>query len=428
MHGSTRTTQASTLFSSKRECAGHRPSATGSRIGHDKRGHDKRGHGRGAALIATALLALAVMSPASAQRQGNTQWAANAPGSSCKVWGPSMLINAGGDQSDYLMRYQGACKDGVAQGRGTATWLYRWADSKVHSTWTGNFVDGIFVGQQPVRSVTGLPGDRFLIPLEASTPRVLLLSRSEQTGALEMCKIEKVYVEAGTGPNALALDDDEATKAALSQAVDAVRKQCPQAGRLSLEVYAGPVQADANGRIQNPLVTAAVRENDNAIASYTNRSSDAKRRAVQSAQRAEQDAASRDRFIDFSRRNSLSTWALSSQLDENPFLFSGQRVGVMLQLERMISPTQAVVRDLRERAGGSVLLSGITPETFRSTYAVVAATVAPQRAKVDGVYRGELTELQAVEALPCSDRYCAELTGWMRLGEPLDWGKPMRWN
>jgi len=423
MHGSTRKTQASNPFSSAHELAGRGPASTESKICIGKRGVGKR-----AALISAALLTIAAMSPASAQRQGNTQWAANAPGSSCKVWGPSMLINAGGDQSDYLMRYQGACKDGVAQGRGTATWLYRWADGKVHSTWTGNFVDGIFVGQQPVRSVTGLPGDRFLIPLEASSPRVLLLSRSEQTGALEMCKIEKVYVEAGTGPNALALDDDEATKAALSQAVDAVRKQCPQAGRLSLEVYAGPVQADANGRIQNPLVSAAVRENDNAIASYTNRTSDAKRRAVQTSQRAEQDAASRTRFIDFSRHHGLTTWALSSQLDENPFLFSGQRVGVMLQLERMISPTQAVVRDLRERAGGSLLLSGITPETFRNTYAVVAATVAPQRAKLDGVYRGELTELQAIEALPCSERYCAEWTGWMRLGEPLDWGKPMRWN
>ena len=383
---------------------------------------------RAALLAGSAVLALAASFSVSAQRQGNTQWAANAPGSTCKVWGPSMLISAGGDQSDYLMRYQGACKDGVAHGRGTATWLYRWADSKVHSIWTGNFVDGIFVGQQAVRSVTGLPGDRFLIPLEASSPRVLLLSRSEQTGALEMCRIDKVYVEAGTGANALALEDDEATKAALSQAVDTVRKHCPQAGRLSLEVYAGPVQADANGRIQNPLVSAAARENDNAIASYTNRTSDAKRRALQTSQRAEQDAASRTRFIDFSRRHSLSTWALSSQLHENPFLFSGQRIGAMLQLERMISPTQAVVRDLRERAGGSLLVSGITPETFRSTYAVVAATVAPQRAKVDGAYRGELTELQAVDALPCTERYCAEWTGWMRLGEPLDWGKPMRWN
>ena len=384
---------------------------------------------RQAALIAaTAMVALAASFPATAQRQGNTQWAANAPGSTCKVWGPSTLISAGGDQSDYLIRYQGACKDGVANGRGTATWLYRWAEGKVHSSWAGNFVDGIFVGQQPVRRVTGLPGDRFLIPLEGSAPRVLLLSRSEQTGALEMCKIEKVYMEAGTGTNALALDDDDATKAALSRAVDTVRKQCPQAGRLLLEVYAGPVQADANGRIQNPLVSAGVRENESAVTSYTNRASDARRRATQAAQRAEQDSASRTRFMDFSRRHGLSTWALTSQLDENPFLFSGQRVGVMLRLERMISPTQAVVRDVRERAGGMLLVSGVTPETFRGTYAVVAATVAPQRVKLDSDYRGEITELQAVEALPCIERYCAEWTGWMRLGEPLDWGKPMRWD
>ncbi|QEI07089.1 hypothetical protein FXN63_15520 [Pigmentiphaga aceris] len=379
-------------------------------------------------MIAAALLSMAALSPAHAQRQGNTQWAANAPGSSCKVWGPSMLISAGGDQSDYLMRYQGACKDGVANGAGTATWLYRWVDGKVHSTWKGNFVNGIFVGQQPVRSVTGMPGDRFLIPLEGTAPRVLLLSRSEQTGALDMCKIEKVFVEAGTGPNALDLENDDATKAALSQAVDVVRKQCPQAGRLSLEVYAGPIQPDANGRIQNPLVTAAVREDDSALASYNNRNSDAKRRAVQTAARAEQDAVSRTRFMDFSRRHALSTWALSSQLDENPFLFSGQRVGLMLQLERMVSPNQAIVRDLRERAGGSLLLTGITPETFRGSYAVVAATVAPQRAKLENTYRGEITEVQAIEALPCADRYCQEWTGWMRLGEPLAWGKPMRWD
>jgi len=412
MQGSTSATQASPLFSSTRAL----PADAG------------KGVGKRATLIAAAVLAIAAASPAVAQRQGNTQWAANAPGSSCKVWGPSMLISAGGDQSDYLMRYQGACKDGVADGRGTATWLYRWAEGKAHSTWSGNFVNGIFVGQQPVRSVTGLPGDRFLIPLESSAPRVLLLSRSEQTGALEMCKIEKVYVEAGTGANALALDDDEATKAALSRAVDTVRKQCPQAGRLSLEVYAGPVQADANGRIQNPLVSAGVRENENAVTSYTNRTSDAKRRAAQTAQRAEQDAASRTRFMDFSRRHGLSTWALTSQLDENPFLFNGQRVGVMLQLDRMLSPNQALVRDLRERAGGTLLLSGITPETFRGNVAVVAATVAPQRAKLDSAYRGELTELQAIEALPCTDRYCGEWTGWMRMSEPLDWGKPMRWN
>jgi hypothetical protein len=377
--------------------------------------------------VATAALALQAL-PASAQRQGNTQWAANAPGSTCKVWGPSMLISAGGDQSDYLMRYQGACKDGVANGRGTATWLYRWADNKVHSTWSGNFVDGIFVGQQPIRSVTGMPGDRFLVPLEGSSPRVLLMSRSEQTGALALCKIEKVLIEAGSGAGVLALDDDEATKGALSRAVQIVRSQCPQAGRLSLEVYAGPIQPDANGRIQNPLVTAGVAENDSAIASYNNRNSEAKRRSTQVAKREELDAASRVQFIDFSRRHGLSTWALGSQLDENPFLFSGQRVGIIVQLERMLSPTQALVRDTRERASGSLLLTGIRPETFRGTPVILAATVAPQRATVENGYRGELTELQAIQALPCADRYCAEWTGWMRTAEPLDWGKPMRWN
>jgi hypothetical protein len=381
------------------------------------------------ALIAVAMVAaLAAAFPSAAQRQGTTQWAANAPGSNCKVWGPSMLISAGGDQSDYLVRYQGSCRNGVANGQGTATWLYRWAEGKVHSTWTGTFIDGIFVGKQPIRAVTGLPGDRFLVPLQGHALRVLLLSRSEQTGALDLCKIEKVLVDAGAGADALVLDDDDVAKEALLKAAAAARSQCPQAGRLSLEIHAAPVAPDANGRIQNPLVTAVVSDGGNTLANYSNRASDAQRRAAQTARRADRDLASRTRFIDFSRRHGLSTWVLASQVDKNPFLFGGQRVGVLVQLVQMRSPTQAVVRDLRERGAPNLLLTGITPETFRSDQAVVAATVAPTRAALEAGYPAEISELQAIEAVPCAERLCTEWTGWMAADDTVQWGRPMRWN
>jgi hypothetical protein len=60
-----------------------------------------------------------------------------------------------------------------------------------------------------------MPGDRFLVPLQDHAPRVLLLSRSEQTGALDLCKIEKVLVDPGAGTDALVLDDDDTDKEAL---------------------------------------------------------------------------------------------------------------------------------------------------------------------------------------------------------------------
>ena len=77
----------------------------------------------------------------------------------CRVHGPSRLVS-GGDSgtSDYVPHYTGECRNGVAHGQGRLEWRMRWTPGRTRAVWEGRFIDGVFVGNQPVDHVTALAG------------------------------------------------------------------------------------------------------------------------------------------------------------------------------------------------------------------------------------------------------------------------------
>jgi hypothetical protein len=45
----------------------------------------------------------------------------------------------------------------------------------------------------------------------------------------------------------------------------------------------------------------------------------------------------RNRFDDFSKRNRITAWVTANQLDTNPFKYEGKTVGMIVQLQRMVT-------------------------------------------------------------------------------------------
>jgi hypothetical protein len=54
-------------------------------------------------------------------------------------------------QYDYALRYRGDCKNGRADGKGKAEWLYRFAEMKVKASWEGDFRNGVFLDGQKIK-------------------------------------------------------------------------------------------------------------------------------------------------------------------------------------------------------------------------------------------------------------------------------------
>ena len=81
------------------------------------------------------------MSATDAATGQNTTGYTRADASGCKIWVPLQL-----HAPDYVPKYTGACKDGLANGKGSLQWLYAYAEMRPKTTWQGYFKDGVYVG------------------------------------------------------------------------------------------------------------------------------------------------------------------------------------------------------------------------------------------------------------------------------------------
>lgn len=350
-------------------------------------------------LISGAAIALSTVANAS-------DWAEPSGDSPCKVWGPSMLTGrSDSGKSDYIARYRGECRNGLAHGTGTLDWVNRWSPSHIAGTWQGRFHDGIFIGQQKVRQVSGLPGDRYLVP---STPiaghNVLIVSQSTQTDPFDLCTIDRVLVENGDRGT---LEDDTETRALLLRVARHVVSQCPAADGLVLELYEGRFELGPNRNWPaNAVVTAGYSQDEPAeLSGYSNRISSAVQARNAVAHRKELLENSQRDFRRLDRRSDATAWVSPAELDKNPFRWNEKRIGTFIRLERMISADRAVVTALNGDISADLIVNGVTPTTFPSQGVALIATIESNRARIDG-YGRDLTQLRFIEAETCGDPDC----------------------
>ena len=125
-------------------------------------------------------------------------------------------------------------------------------------------------------------------------------------------------------------------------------------------------------------------------------------------------------LVEQANEHHIAAWLSAAQLDRNPYLWAGQRVALVVRLQRMIDPRNALVQQLGQKDGPAILLSDVAPETFRRETVVVIATVDDERVPLRGSEH-PYSAATFVTALPCNADACDDL-----LASDIPWGKPLQ--
>lgn len=341
----------------------------------------------------------------------------------CSVWAPSRL-----KPEEYALRYTGGCKNGRAEGKGKAEWLYRYAEMKVKSRWEGEFRNGVFLNGSDIKgSITPIPGDQYLIPMgKVNGADLLFISSSEQDGPLELCRTKSIRLVLPAGVSAA---DEDRVKSLMLEAHQRYRKTCPDTGRdLNLGVHTEAVLPQPNHMLPNPIAQAYMGPAATQVERYSNKAAEQARQEQARAEHERQREASRLQFHDFSRRNNIQAWVTLQQLDENPFRWEGQTVGVVVRLERMLTRDRALIRSALRDRFAPVQLTGVTPNFPSSQNSVLlAATVGKREPLPDsGDKNPTLATLHHLASRTCDNPHCDDWLMWARSDQDIPWGEPFK--
>lgn len=340
----------------------------------------------------------------------------------CQVWAPSML-----GPGDYALRYSGACRNGVAEGKGKAEWLYRYADMKVKAAWEGEFRNGVFLDGQTIKgAVEPVPGDRYVVAMgKAGDAELYFVSRSPQDGPMALCQIDRVALLPAARVD---LSDDEAARRLLESGARAYLTACPKETRgPELGIFDEAVKPRANGMLPNPVVRARYDIESGKLSGYSNEPSRKAQQARQQAEYAGKQTAARKQFMALSRQHDVAAWLTARQLDENPFRWEGRTVGLIVRLERMLTRDTALVRSGLRDWGAPLQLTGIAPDFPESRRSVLlVARVGKREHAADG--RGDgptYVTLQRIDHRVCENDGCGDWLMWARGdNNELTWGEP----
>lgn len=369
--------------------------------------------------LAAALIfpASSVLAKGSADATGYT----NDVDGRCQVWAPSML-----GQRDYALRYRGECKNGRAEGKGKAEWLYRYAEMKVKATWEGDFRNGVFLDGQKVKGkVEPVSGDKYVVDMgKVSGADVLFISRSPQDGPMDLCRVDQVALVLGPS---VAAADDEQVRRVMNEGVRAYRNACPNGRNLRVGVFTETVSAGTHGRLPNPTASARVDDETGKLSGYSNDAASKAQREKDLAEYAGKQEAARQQFNGFSSQHGIAAWVTVQQLEENPFRWEGKTVGLVVRLERMLARDAALVRSGLRDWGPGLQLKGITPDFPESRRSVLLAARVGKRERLpeDNDHNGATyVTLNHIDSRVCERNGCGDWFIWARGDRELIWGEP----
>jgi hypothetical protein len=341
----------------------------------------------------------------------------------CQAWAPSLL-----GQRDYALRYSGGCKNGRAEGKGKAEWLYRYAEMKVKATWEGEFRNGVFLDGQKIKgTVEPAPGDRYVVAM-GTVPGadVFFVSRSPQDGPMALCHVDQVALLAGPK---LDMTDDSAVHGVMEAGIRAYQSACPKDGSRypNVGVFTEPIKPRPNGMLPNAAAVARYDSDNGKLGSYSNNAAEKARQAKQQAEYAKQQEEARKQFMAFSRKNGIVAWVTAQQLDENPFRWEGKTVGLVVRTDRMLARDAALVQNGFGDWWPALQLKGITPDFPDSRRSVLlAATVGKRERLADASDKDTATfvTVRHVDSRACERSACGDWLNWARGNDDLVWGEP----
>jgi hypothetical protein len=367
--------------------------------------------------LAAAVLAGLCSLPASADSYERNGYIKSEDGA-CAVWGPSYLRR----QDEYALRYSGGCKNGRAEGKGKAEWLFRLARMTPKSIWEGEFRNGIFLnGNKIDGAVEPAPGDRYLVPQgKAGDADLLFVSRSAQDGPLELCRVESLRLTLKSGANAA---DNDLVQKLMREAGKRYRQACPNDKQeIRVGIHTGTFKVTANNLLPDPLVEARVNASGE-LAGYYNKASEAAEKEKTRAQYQQKQAESRQRFHEFNRKNGIHAWLTLEQLEENPFRWEGKTIGLRVRLDKMQTRDSALIRPASRDEWASARLVGVTPDFPDSQHSVLLAARVGKREAIPP--DTDVVTLFHVDSRVCEQGNCSD---WFMgtSSEEVNWGKPFK--
>ncbi len=341
----------------------------------------------------------------------------------CQVWAPSML---GG--RDYPVRYTGACRNGRAEGRGKAEWLYRYADMRVKTAWEGEFRNGVFLDGQAINGhVEPLPGDRYLVDMGTiGAGKLRFVSRSPQTAPLRLCQVEMVVLELN---NATDAQEESRSKDAILKAGQRYRELCPQGRDADVALAPAPLTPRPNGTLPPLPAQARYALDSGTLSGYRNEITSKLQQERQKAEYAQGQEKALQQFNDFSQKNAIAAWLTLQQLNENPFRWEGKTVGLVVRLDQMLTRDSALVDSGLKEWAEPLWLKGISPDFPGSDRAVLLAARVGQREVVTpasnkGRTDGQYVVVRHVDSRTCERPTCSEWFFWSRNDRQISWGQP----
>lgn len=372
------------------------------------------------ASLATALIL--PTSPVLAKGSGDTTGFTDDIDGRCQVWAPSML-----GQRDYALRYRGACKNGRADGKGKAEWLYRYAEMKVKATWEGDFRNGVFLDGQKVRgSVEPVSGDKYIVAMgNVPGAELFFIARSPQDGPMALCKVDQIALV--PGPR-LDVTDDDAVQHVMEAGIKAYQDACGKGTRYpNVGIFTEAIKPRPNGMLPNPVANARYDSDTGRLNGYSNDAANKTRQAKQQAEFTQKQDDVRKQFNAFSSKHGIAAWVTARQLEENPFRWEGKTVGVVVRLDRMLTRDTAIVRGALLDWEPGLQLRGITPDFPDSRRSVLLAAKVGKRERLpdDKEQNGAtFVTLNHVESKICERGGCSDWFIWARGDRELIWGEP----
>lgn len=351
--------------------------------------------------------------------------------SGCAVMAPSYLAS-----NDYIFKYEGACKDGLAEGKGKAIWTLRYASNK-HEEWSGRFSAGVFVPEpSDGLRAQSIGRERVLFDLgplpklQGMSPRLAVEATSELVRYPDPCQPDALWVLQAEGP---ALADDAVAQQLLRSALDKLKARCgldrlraidrSTSERSHLRVRAVPqpqLVMDTYGNPQGVVVEASVPlAAGQPLEQYGNQVAAQIRQRQARDEREQLRQANAQRLQAFAKPAGAKVWASIPALVQNPFRFQDQVVLTAVGLDEVQSPQRARVTGLgRNGSYQFATLEGEGLGRWAPGSRVLAVRVLGRLPATDELHPSGL-RLQLLAELPCTERDCSDR---LALPQPLNDG------
>ncbi len=340
--------------------------------------------------------------------------------SGCVVSAPAYLAS-----NDYAFSYQGACRDGLAEGQGKAIWTLR--NSPQHrEEWAGRFSAGVYL-PEPSQGLKAraLRGDNVLFDLgplpklEGMSPRLAVEATSELTKYPDPCKPDTLFVLQADGP---ALVSDDVAKQMLRSALDKLKLRCGddrlrERGRPGGErshvrvrvVQQADLEADQYGNPKGVVVEASLPlEAGKDFTQYSNSVASQQRQRQAREERDAQKQANAQRLQAFAKPLGAGIWVGLNALAQNPFRYQDQVVLTAVKLNDVVAPTRARVMAVGGGYQSSfALIEGEGLAKWEPGARVLAVKVLGRLPNTDADLPAGL-HLQLVGQLPCAQGDCGD--------------------